>query len=521
VSAQFENHGSEFVMKRLILVFVICTAFPPNQVAAQTLAQKLDALLASTDLNGNVLVAENGRASYERSYGYADIAARIPNTPDSAFQTASVAKVFTSTAVLQLHEKGKLKLVDAVVKHLPDFPFPTISIRDLLSHTSGLPDLEMYEPLVKQNPDLVIRNSDVIAALKLWNRPLRFQPGEKYSYSNTNYVVLALVVETASRVAFAEYLKQNIFDPAEMHATFVRTGEPATRNSAVVKNHMLATMYKTVPEAVETVRLKDPVKMRRIKYESYNLGLTLGDQNVISTTRDLLRFDQALTAGKLLRQSSLDLAFAPTKLNNGQTYYEDFGVQYGKCSYGLGWIVCDSPTGKTVSHDGFNRGIAVQFYRNLTKRRTVVMFDNTEGAGFDRKVAAVVSILNGHDANLKIKKSTARHFGETLLDKGPAAALIRFNELRADENYYLDEREINILGYEFLFNEYPAQALESFKLNVLLFPNSFNVYDSYGEALAANGKKAEAILMYRKAIALNPKSEGSIRALQRLEQERH
>lgn len=505
-------------MKRLILVFVLLTAL--DDAGAQTVPQKLDALFAAADLNGNVLVAEDGQVVYERSFGYADLAARIPNTADSAFQTASAAKVFTSTAVLQLYEKGKLKLDDPVVKHLPDFPFPDIHIRHLLSHTSGLPDLEMYERLIKQNPDRIIKNSDVITALKLWNKPLKFQPGEKFNYCNTNYVLLALVVERTSGVSFAQYLKENIFAAANMNATFVRVDDSSAPSRGAVKNHMLATMYKTVPEAVETVRVKDPVKMFRIRFETYNMGLTAGDQNVISTTRDMLKFDQALTSGKLLRQSSLDLAFAPTKLNNGETYYEDFGVQYGKCSYGLGWIVCDSPAGKTVSHDGFNRGIAVQFYRNLTKRQTVVMFDNTEGARFDRKVAAVINILNGQDAKLNVKKSIARYFGETLLDKGPDAALLRFNELRGDQNYYLDEREMNILGYDFLFNEHAAQALEAFKLNVLLFPDSFNVYDSYGEALAASGKKAEAILMYRKAIALNPKSEGSIQALRRLEQDR-
>lgn len=503
-------------MKKLMLVFVLAAALNVN---AQTVGEKLDALFAATEMNGNVLVAENGRVVYQRSFGYADLAARIPNTADSVFQTASVAKVFTSTAVLQLHEKGKLKLDDPVVKYLRDFPFPNITIKHLLSHTSGLPDLEMYERMVQRTPDLVIRNTDVIAALKLWNKPLKFQPGEKFNYCNTNYVLLAMVVEHAANESFAQYLKEHIFRPAKMDATFVRINS-ATPSAGVVKNHVLATMYKTVPEAVETVRLKDPVRMRRIKYETYNLGLTLGDQNVFSTTADLLNFDQALSGGKLLLHSSLELAFAPTKLNNGETHYEDFGVQYGKCSYGLGWIVCDSPGGKTVSHDGFNRGIAVQFYRNLTKRQTVVMFDNTEGAGFDRKVAAVINTLNGRDANLKIKRSIARYFGATLLDKGLDAALIKFNELRADDGYYLDEREINLLGYEFLFNEFPAQSLEAFKLNVLLFPNSFNVYDSYGEALAESGKKAEAILMYRKAIALNPKSEGSIQALRRLEQEK-
>ena len=149
------------------------------------------------------------------------------------------------------------------------------------------------------------------------------------------------------------------------------------------------------------------------------------------------------------------------------------------------------------------------------------MFDNTEGVGFNRKVEEVVKILNGKPpGDLVIKKSIARYFGETLLDKGFEAALIRFNELRSDPDYYLDEREMNILGYDFLFNGHTTQALDAFRLNVLMFPGSFNVYDSYAEALAEGGKKTEAILMYKKAIALNPKSEGSIKALKLLEEEK-
>lgn len=507
-------------MKTLILISLFVSAFLAQGVAAQSIPEKLDALFDEAGLNGNVLVAEHGRIVYQKSFGYADIATKLRNTPDAAFQTASMSKIFTATAVLQLRDNGKLSLDDPLVTYLREFPFPNITIRHLLSHTSGLPDLEMYEPLVRQQPDLVISNKDVIPALKLWNKPLKFQPGEKWNYCNTNYVLLALLVETVSRMPFQEYLRIHIFEPAGMSDTYVRVRGMQPESKPPVTAHILATMYKTVPEAVETVRLKDPVRMRRIKFETYNLAATLGDQNVISTTGDLLKFDRALNAGKLLKQTSLDEAYAPTKLANGEIYYDDFGPQYGKCSYGLGWIVCDSPHGKTVSHDGFNRGIATQFYRNLTKKQTVVMFDNTEAAGFNEKVAAVINVLNGTPANLKLRQSIARAFGGVLLEKGPEAALITFNELRANPGYSLNEREMNLLGYEFLFNDYKPQSLEVFRLNVLLFPESFNVYDSYAEALEANGKRAEAILMYRKAIALNPKSQGSIDALKRLEAEK-
>jgi tetratricopeptide (TPR) repeat protein len=187
----------------------------------------------------------------------------------------------------------------------------------------------------------------------------------------------------------------------------------------------------------------------------------------------------------------------------------------------LGWIVCENPNGeKIVGHDGFNRGIATVFYRNVTKKQTVIMFDNTEGRGFNRKAAAVVNILNGENPlPVNLKNSIAREFGATLLDKGIETAIIRFNEMKKDAgNYYLDEKEMNLLGYEFLFNDYKPESLEVFKLNVLLFPDSFNVYDSYAESLAASGKRAEAILMYKKAISLNPNSEGSRKALKLLEE---
>ena len=148
------------------------------------------------------------------------------------------------------------------------------------------------------------------------------------------------------------------------------------------------------------------------------------------------------------------------------------------------------------------------------------MFDNTESRGFNRKAAAVANILNGENPQpVNLKNSIAREFGAALFSSGIESAILRFNELRKnDAHYYLDEKEMNLLGYEFLFNDYKPESLEVFKLNVLLFPDSFNVYDSYAEALAKNDKKAEAILMYKKAILLNPGSEASRKALKLLEE---
>ncbi len=195
----------------------------------------------------------------------------------------------------------------------------------------------------------------------------------------------------------------------------------------------------------------------------------------------------------------------------------DYG---GNTSYGLGWVLYQDPeAGKIVGHDGYTGGIATMLYRNVTKNQTVILFDNTVGTQFREKVASVVNILNDKlPLPLATKKSVARSYGVALLADGPERALLQFNTMRADTlRYYVSEREMNILGYEFLFNGYAAQSLEAFKINTLLFPTSFNVYDSYGDAFRQLGRRTEAMLMYQQALTLNPNSEGSKQSLFQLQ----
>ena len=487
-------------MKRLpvIALLFLCSA----AAIAQPVSERLDALFAPVDgvpyLHGGVLVAENGRVLFHRAFGHADVAAEVPNAIESRFQTASMSKVFTSTAVMQLIAKRRLRLDDPVARHLRGFPFPDITLRHLLAHTSGLPDLEMYEAMVQEEPARIIRNADAIPALASWQKGPAFAAGSAFRYSNTNYVLLALVIEKASGLPFAEYLKRFVFDPAGMRETYVLTAS-APADPLRVKNHILPAMYDLTPVAVEAVSLKDAVKMRRLRYETRNLGSTLGDQNVISTTMDLFRFIEALYGGKLLSAAMLKSATSPAPLAGGAIRYDEPGPPFAtRCSYGFGWEVCSEMTG----HSGYNRGIATMLYVDPAKRRTIVMFDNADGEDFGRKVAAVVNVLDGKPPlEVDRRRSSTREYGRTLLDHGAAAALIRFNEMRADPTRYTGgtERGLNLLGYDLLRNGYPAEALEPFRINVLLHPASANVYDSFGDALAANGRAAEAEVMKEKA----------------------
>jgi CubicO group peptidase (beta-lactamase class C family) len=509
-------------MKKLFIIITIHFIALANTQAQSTAAQRLDSLFTQIakngDFNGGILVAEKGKIVYQNGFGYADFANKTFNTVNSRFNLASISKTFTSVAVLQLKEKKKLKLEDAFVKYFPDFSFPTITIRNLLSHTSGLPDLELYESVVNAKPDSIIRNQAIIPILKSWNQKLYFQPGDKWKYCNTNYALLALLVEKVSKMSFATYIKKNIFEPANMPDTYLRVAITEHPKNQVV-NHRMVTWYD------DTFKSVDSIRFGGIKYCTYNCGGTYGDNNIMTTTADMLNYDQALYNGKLLSESSLEEAFTPTRLNNGTIHYDPFDGEMsllGKSSYGLGWEIYEDATlGKAVSHGGHLFGLATNFYRNLSKNQTVVIYQNVEqeGLAFYGKIRASIEILNGKTPQkIFYKKSLARKYGSTLMHDGIDRAVTIFNELKTDStHYYVSENEMNWLGYDFLFNAKQKQySLETFKINTLLFPNSFNVYDSYAEALNANGKREEAIIMYQKSIAMNPDNKGGKEMLKRI-----
>jgi CubicO group peptidase (beta-lactamase class C family) len=493
--------------------------------ASDPRAAELEKLYASGGdipfLNGELLVAEKGRVVSRFKGGFAKFSTRTPLAADSIFQLASTAKIFTAVAILQLRDAELLALDEPVSAYLPEFKRPTITVRHLLTHTSGLPNLELYEGLVQKNPDHVVTGKDTLNELAKWERPLRFSPGEKFAYSNTNYVLLARVVEKISDMSFSQYLATKIFRPSSMDRTYTLADLARGNTAAHVANHARPLLFMADPEDVSTINLKDPRLKRRYRYELFNTGQTLGDQNVFTTVSDLLRFDQALHAGQILKLQTLREATTATVLNDGSTPLEKFSTAYGaRCGYGLGWEVCDMPNGQRVmGHRGYNRGIFVMFYRNPTTEQTVIAYDNAEGAEFDEKIASVVNILN-HQAPLTIdwRQPAVRVFGRTLVSDGPEVALIRYNEARLNTRRFVDNKDaMNKLGYDLLFNGYAPLSVEPFKLNLVRYPDDDNMYDSYGDALTALDRTAAAMAVYRQALTINPKNESAQQSLMRLE----
>jgi CubicO group peptidase (beta-lactamase class C family) len=500
-------------MKRVFLSF-LCFALIMN-IYCQNISQSLDNFYNSiyryNQLNGNVLVAENGHIIYEKSFGFANYQKNLPNDSTSRFTLSSISKIFTSTAILQLKDRGKLKLDDYVVKYFPDFPYTDITIRHLLSHTSGLPDYQLYEEQIVKNPNKIFSNKDVLPSIKIWGKPLDFKPGEKWEYSNTNFCLLALLVEKLSGLEFQKYLKRYIFSPVNMTNTYFQSDSAKIEDSKRVINYDYPWLYST--------KMQDVDSLKKYRWRLYNASGFIGQGNIITTTEDLFKFDKVLYSGKILKLSTLKEALTPTKLNSGENNNANTGI--GKASYGLGWFILkDTTAGKIVWHTGGQPGAVSIFLRNISKMQTVIMFDNTFNKSLFANAVNALGILDNKPVHFS-KISIAHDYGITLVEKGVDAAFCRLTELRADTvHYYVNEDEINELGLQLLYatksEGYNNLALEVLKLNTLIFPNSFNTYDSYGEALAKLGKTNEAIFMYEKSLTLNPENEGGKRALKDL-----
>ncbi|HSU28517.1 MAG TPA: serine hydrolase domain-containing protein [Chitinophagaceae bacterium] len=329
--------------------------FPSFLSAQVNLADSIDRVIAENkNFSGVVLVAENGKPVYYKAFGYRDFAKQAPLEKTDLFELASVSKQFTSMIIMMLKEKGKLSYDDPVEKYI-HLPYPGITIRNLLNHTSGLPDyLDVMDKYWDKSK--VAGNEDNIEYLNKYAPPKLFEPGTKYEYSNTGYMVLASVAEKASGKDFIWLCRHWIFRPLKMKHTDIRTLGEKTR----IKNFAPGYIY---------IKENDHYA-RADSFPSSNYAIWLGNRKgpgrVSSTAFDLLKWDQALYGDRLVDQSTLQEAFSPAKLTDGSL-----------SNYGFGWILrSDSTLGRIVYHNGDNPGYKTEIIRYLDKRKTIILLNN-------------------------------------------------------------------------------------------------------------------------------------------------
>lgn len=501
-------------MKRVIKSATFLTIISISNIAFsqdKNLTSIIKKIGENDQLNGNVLISKSKEIVYQGSIGYTDFNRKEKITQDNTFPIASISKLFTAVAVMQLKEKGKLSLDDKVKTILPEFIYDNITIRQLLSHTSGLKDYEIFFKSIGKQNGKAFTNQDVLNILKDNNPPLNFEPGQKYKYSNIGYNLLALIVEKKSGLTFNDYLKQNIFKPAQLKSTYVSVFDKLNNKQVI--------LYRFKNSYTSDVIPVDSLKDKNVRIFQTYFNNFYGSDGICSNTEDLKKFALALQTNLLIKEATFQEMITPTNLNDGSKATQIKKSFEGNIYIGLGlFIVKDDSFGKIIFHDGSNPGLEASLVLNITKKQTVIVLSNRQDEGANQIAFQSIKALNNIQFSFP-KRSLCILSARMMKTEGIEKALLYFNKHKSDTvNYYFSEALINDIGYEFLNDALTNEALVFFKLNTELFPNSANCYDSYGEALAIANRKEEAIKFYKKALELEPNKKTSIEGLKKLEQ---
>lgn len=477
-------------LKRICILFV-ATMLAATAVLAQDAAQKIDDLLKTYNeygqFNGAVLVAENGKVILKKGYGKANMEWDIPVQPDTKFRIGSVTKQFTAALVLQLIEEGKIKLDGKLTDYLPDYRKDTgdrVSIHQLLNHTSGIPSYT-NEKFFREDSRDPYSPADFVK--KFSSGDLEFEPGTRFRYNNSGYFILGAIIEKVTGKPYAQVLKEKILDPAGM----TNTGYDVY--GTIIKNR--AAGYEKTPEGFENAHYLD-------------MSLPYAAGSMYSTVGDLFIWDQALYGDKILSAESKAKMFTPGLEGYGYGLFMQ-EEQHGK----------DGPKLKVIGHSGGINGFNSLFTRYPEKKNLVVLLDNVGMGQFHGPITKSISaILNGQPYEMP-KRSIAETIAPVAMQKGASAAVAEYKRLKAEKpgEYDFSENELNSLGYALLGRDKTADAIEIFKFNVELFPESFNVYDSLGEAYLKAGDKKLALENYKKSLEIKPDSAGGIQAVREIE----
>ncbi len=297
--------------------------------------------------NGTILVAEKGQILYTGAFGYSNFKTKDTLSIQTPFQLASVSKMFTAAAIMLLYDKGLLNYDDDMTKYIPEFPTKGISIRNLLNHRTGLQNY-MYVADKYWDKTKVLTNEDIPELFKKNNIKPIFSPDQRFQYCNTNYALLALIVERISGFSFKDFMKNFIFDPLKMQNSYIycKAENNFVQGSAIGYSYYFRKGIK--PEIPD-----------------YLDGVT-GDKGMYSTVEDLFKFDNALYNNPFVRKETLNQAFEPSPSDNNKIK-----------KYGFGWrIRVDDSSRREVYHYGWWRGFKTYFIREMNEQITIISLNN-------------------------------------------------------------------------------------------------------------------------------------------------
>ncbi len=349
----------------------------PFFLPTHLMGPKVDSLVkakSESGFNGSVLVLNNGNEICKKSFGYANFETKELLNNNSVFELASCSKQFTGMAIMILAEQGKLNYSDTIQKYIPGLPYKNITIENLLTHTSGLPD---YMELMEKHWDKkkFATNYDIVELFKKFKPKVSFSPNEQFEYSNTGYALLSIIIEKASGMTYAEFLMKNIFQPLGMENTRVYN----TRRSKNEKINNYAYGY-VYPYKLKKYVLPD--SLPDYKYVIYMDAIT-GDGTVNTSISDLQIWDGAIRQNKLVSKNTIDKAFSPHKLKDGK-----------ESNYGYGqFVVNNDKNERLIYHGGAWPGYATFILHFIDKQITIIILSNNEYENTTKLADQIASLL--------------------------------------------------------------------------------------------------------------------------------
>jgi len=312
--------------------------------------------------NGAVLIGYRGKVIYERYFGYSNRERKIPLNYTSSSQLASISKTFTGAAILYLYEHKLINIDYPVQKYIEGFPYPNISLKMLLSHRSGLPDYTKWVPVYRKDATTPITNDQMVQLLIKHKPRLESTPNKRFKYCNTNFALLAKVIENVSGMPYGEFMTKYIFSPLGMNNTFVYDPHKGLPGNATISYRYNWT--------------REP--------DMFADGVS-GDKGIYSTVEDMFRWDQSFYNRTLLSNESIELSYGPCS-------FEKPGVK----NYGLGWRMLCYPNGnKIIYHNGWWHGNNTSFYRLIKENMTIVVLGNKFNKNIYKQAPVIYSIVKG------------------------------------------------------------------------------------------------------------------------------
>lgn len=320
------------------------------------LREYMDAQARIKHFSGSVLVARDDEVLLGEGYGFANLEHEVANTPITKFRIGSITKQFTAMGILLLQDQGKLDVQDPISKHLAQAPdtWSPVTIHHLLTHTSGVPS---YTSMPEYGQQMMLHQSLEEMMERFQDKPLDFQPGERFSYSNSGYFLLGVIIERASGQSYEDYLREQVFEPLNMKDTGYDRGEKILKHRAAGYTRRGGQVFHD-------------------RYLDMSQPYAAGA--LYSTVEDLNRWDQALRARKLLSEKGYEQFFRPDKQ-----------------SYAYGWRVQEQDGHKLISHGGGINGFRTQLLRVVDEKICVAVLTNSLPSDPGRVANDLVAILLG------------------------------------------------------------------------------------------------------------------------------